>query len=397
MLLHLLRCLALWTVLVVPAAGVEGTFEEARELIEREEYAEAERILEREVRREDGGRASEPWYLLATVRLFRCDIEGAREASERAQALASTPDDEARSSKLGRVLSTDFGLVDVVTDLEDVITRLDIEASGEGTNSVVAAYLERLPDHLPHTWRLPGRIGLPTGSYTINGVPATVRGGELTAVHLRPRDLRLPLFQRLRRFEVELGAGMSTWAGRHVSHMLPGAHLRAVVGVGVGPMVLGVLGGWDPAGYDDPSGGSRWSLAGWSVGARVGVELPIKPPARLRPYLVYSYGRIPGLRVPCEAAGGSFACSQDTTPELLVHAATMAHVPALELALDLLGQGRPHHAVGLRLQVAQAFGRRSASGSAPLGDSTITYAVDSASQAWTGTSVRLLATVTFAP
>lgn len=379
------------------ADAVQSHVEQARFFIRKQWYEDAGAELEAASKLPDGRIDPEVWYLLATVRYELVDLEGARQAAARAHSYSRTDDQLQLAAGLNAFLTEQFGLVEVRAPYEGLAGRLDLELESVLFDPNLKLYLERLERKVDKRLVFPVRVGLPAGTYQINGEQVVVEPGAERILELDAARLaggRAPTAQLAK---AEIGVGMSFWAGEAVRNLQPAATTEVSLSQPVGPVVAGLTLLWAPTSFATLES-TAFSTAPWALGARIGWELPGTGSIVVRPSLGYRYGYLPGIELGCVSDADAWICGSPAEAELVVYGVGRAHVPLAELAVDLLDPGRKS-GVGLGVKVTgeraigmlprEAFADRS-SGEA------VHYVVSEADRRWSATGARFLLDVSLA-
>lgn len=378
------------------AADPGPHIEQARFFIKKQWYEDARRELERAVDTPDGRIDPEAWYMLATVRYELADLEAARDAAGRAHSYARDDDQLQAAAGLAAFLREQFGVVEVVSSHAGLTASVDIALDSVLFDPNLKLYLNKVQARHEAPVTLPVRIGLPAGTYRINGQQVTVPPAGETRLVLtdlgegRPRAAQLA--------KAEVGVGMGFWFGADVGNQLPHAITEVSASQPVGPVVAGVLFDWSPGAFTDRTGTLHRSLAAWAAGARVGVDLP-GPHLVVRPSIGWRYGYLPGIELACSAADDAWTCDRAQAPDLLVYAVGRAHVPFAELSVDWLDTTRKSGlGIGVKATGARAFGTLPARDEAAFvsGGSSVVYSVEAPARSWSATGVRMMVNVSLA-
>ncbi len=336
-----------------PADAIEA----ARFFIRKEWYADAEAELSSFVATEDGALDPEAWYLLAQVRFERADLDGARDAAERAQTFARDDAQLQQAASFAEFLRTQFGVLTVEGTYAGVSTTLDLSLDSVLYDPDLKAWLARLSAIVETPLELPVRLGLPAGTYTVNGRQVTVAPGAEANVQLATGDLATRGGGVAQLATLELGVGTSIWLGEDARDLLPGVATQLAVSQPLGLLVVGVTLDWDPRWFRTADGALGNSLAGWGAGARVGVALAGGDPLQIRPSLGYRFARIPGIARDCEG-GSPSGCTPDAAADVVIYGVATAHIALAELAIDVIDRsGGLGFGFGVRLAGEHAWGR----------------------------------------
>jgi hypothetical protein len=372
------------------ADAVRSHLDQARLFIKKEWYDDAQAELEAATSLPDGRIDPEAWYLLATVRYELCDIEGALAAAERAHSYSRTDDQLQLAAGLEAFLAEQFGIVDVRAPYESLAGRLDIVLDSTLFDPTLKLYLERLKQKYDKKLVFPVRIGLPAGTYRINGEQVVVAPNQRLAVEI-PAGALAPGGAAGQLAQLEIAAGAGFWLGAEASHWLPSLSTEIGVSQPIGPVVAGIVFDWSPALFTTQRDRVATSPVSWTLGGRIGVDVRNTGAVGLRPSLGYRYGYLPGVERPCVADGDGFACSTHAQPDLVVYAIGRAHVVFAEIDATWLDRRRKSGlGFGVKVVGEQAIGTLPRQAQASLGNRTVDYRVASGSRSWTATGVRFL-------
>lgn len=364
--------------------------DQARFFIKREWYEDAVEQLEMAVQTDDGRRDAEAWFLLAKVRYELCDLVGARQAAEQARLNSDDPQQFSQTHDLLAFYRESFGLVELTGSRPGLETELSLVLESTLFDPDLKNYFNKLSERLSGvSVALPHTLGLPAGSYTINGVFVNVEAGEVLS--LEP-TLYGSGSNKLQSTELELGLGGSRWLGETSQSLAPTTEVS--LGIPAGPMTLGILATWAPQPFQDRSGVNVFAPLGLTGGIRVGFEVQGLQPFVLRPSLVGRFGAVPGLELTCQG-GEVWSCARDAEPNpRYVYATAMVVTGGLELAM--LYQDRSRNSGlggGLKLAADLAAGQLPGAGQAMLPDRNVQFIVGE--QGWAGTSVRALGVLSY--
>lgn len=260
----------LWLTVAASADDARSYLDQARFFVKKEWYDDALQQLVIAVGRSEGDADPEAWFLLSQVRYQLCDLQGAREAAQTALDRATDPDHVRQATDYLQYLSTRFGLVQL-TSRRGTTPPMTIELTSPVYDPDQKRYVARLAERLgAGPVALPTILGLPSGTYVINGGTVEV-GPDATASFdpNRPTGRGIPAI-------LEFGLGGQAWFSNPFA---PRPLLDVSLGIPVGPLLLGPMVMYHPAPDD-------W--ASLSGGVRLGVELG--ETWRLRPGLAARYG-----------------------------------------------------------------------------------------------------------
>lgn len=365
-------------------------------------YADADQELRSGLILPDGQEHFGLHWLAAQVAWELLDVERAWQMSQRAAELAPDPERQAAASALADSYATTFGYVDIQGPHDDLVSRLQVEPMGPIFDAELKRYVNRLSLSLRERTPLPIRIGLPVGSYRINGAEVTVAAGQHTELPLTMRDLGASGFAALQVTRLEAGLGVSLLTGGRVDNHRPALAGQLSLTQPIGPLLLGLVLGGRLDGYTAARNQVVGTLPTWDIGLRIGREIALVGPLSLRPSLQYRFGFVPGMGLACSPGDTAYVCvAEDETAALnlapvAVFATSATHRPGVELALDYREAGRTTAlGTGVKLILDQAFGQLAAQGEATIdNDQIITWTTDQRS--WTATGVQMFGTFSFA-
>jgi len=394
LLLPMLSGLAVADEVPVETVDYRSYLDQARFFVKRGWYPDAEEQLELAVATDDGQLDAEVWFLLAQVRYELADLSGARQAADRALVNAFDEVQTKETRALLTFFEDKFGFVQLVAPVEGAATRLEVELTSTLFDPDLKEFLARLLARLDEEpVVLPYDLGLPAGTYVINGEEVVVeRGGEasLDTPLVGTRALALQTLQ------LEVGAGAALWLGPRATHYTPAPAAQVSLSVPLGGRV--VVGGWvdaSPTPYLTQAGAVGVAGGVGGAGGRIGVELPRTQPMVVRPSVGWRAGRIGGVELPC-AVGSATVCGPDAPGQLYVYAPAVAHGPVVELAAHYQDRRkRSSWGAGLKLVGEYAFATLPEQAEAAARDGT-TYGYTVEQRGWSAASVRVLASLSFA-
>lgn len=364
--------------------------DQARFFIKREWHEDAAEQLELAVQTEDGRQDPEAWFLLAKVRYELCDLAGARDAAEQARLNSNDPQQFNQTHELLAFYRESFGFVELTGARGGLTTELSLQLESTLFDPDLKNYFNKLSAKLAgQSVVLPHSLGLPTGSYTINGAFVNIEAGETS--HLEPA-LYGASANQLQAMELEIGLGAGRWLGEENLGLTPQTEVS--LGFPLGPMSLGILASWAPQPFQDRSGVGVLAPLGLTGGIRLGFEVQGLQPLVLRPSLVGRVGAVPGLELTCRD-GDVWSCARNAEANpRYVYATAMAAVGGLELAVLYQDRSRGRGlGGGLKLAADVASGQLPGAGQAVLPDRNVQFIVEE--QAWSGTSLRGLAVISY--
>ncbi len=312
------------------------------------------------------------------------DIDRALACASRGAA-AATGDLEARAalSVMEGWLRSNFGWVELrgpdgidLVRLEPIVTGLVLDAE-------LQSFLLDAAARGRAGLRLPARVALPTGDYTLLGHPLRINAAQTQTLQLPPADF-VAAAGRGRRLDV--AGGLLVFSGFDLANYRPGfqAELSVSFPLPVGRLGLGVsweLRAWTAAGQRDVVAPNT---AGGLL--RYGVPLELGGAVLLTPAAVVRGVMLPGLALACDHTTAPVRCAPGvaTGDELPVYANGWGVVPGAELALEL-NVGRV--VIGVRGGVGHIFAFVPNPSELALGDRLVEFHSDPADlhgSAWSG-------------
>ncbi len=218
--------------------------------------------------------------------------------SQQAADLTMNPDLHDAWQARHDVVAATWGWVQVVGPRPDGVSPLQIEAAGAVldpdqkriSNAVALALRDRTP--------LPARVSLPIGAWKVNGVPVTVRAGEVSEVSLSAEQLGLAGLATLQTVRVEVALGAQLWTGaEQVERLPPTGTIQVTVSGPLGPLLLGGTARWAPQSYVSDRGQAFERPFAGGIGLVIGGDLPLAGAIAIRPGLGVEGALLQGLRI----------------------------------------------------------------------------------------------------
>jgi hypothetical protein len=319
-----------------PTADFRSYLDQARFFLKKEWYRDAREQLELAVATEDGRLDPETWFLLAKVRFELGDLVGARYAADRALVNSRNEEQVRQTQELLHFFEQKFGYVTVVAPYDGMSTTLSVTLESTIFDPELKIWLNNLIASLDEPVVLPFELGLPSGSYTINGESVQVAPGEHASIAPKLRSRAPGALQVL---QLELGLGGTGFLGKAGSNLVMAPTTELSLGMPLGLLVVGAGFGWMPQLYTTQVGGINPAMGGWNGAVRLGLEVPGTQPFVLRPSLEYRIGVLPGLELPCAdgdsttGVSSGWTCSPGSpVQELFVYTSGLTHTAGLELA-----------------------------------------------------------------
>jgi len=341
-----------------------GYVDQAEFFLRKDWYEDAEEQLALATEHPDGQHDPVVWYLLATTRLSLGDVLGAQLAADRAQTNARTLDQAQQAEQLNTYLATTYGVL-VITGPQGTSARLDLQLDSlvfdAQAQEIAAIVREQARDKA----LLPRRIGLPAGTWQLNGDPVVIPPGETVTLPVPEGGGPSPLLTLFDRAEVEVGIGLAGWQGQETADLFPAPEMRVALSWPVGPIDLAVTGSWRPQAYQRRDGSALSSAASGGFGLRLGLPLPELEPWIVRPALTGRIAWIPGIPMNCLRSEADYTCDQDGPSDVLLYGVGRAWVPGAELTVARLERRRQFSiGFGMQARLERAFGTLPTAGAA---------------------------------
>ncbi len=393
--------LSLTWALSPPALAQSGDWEDhynqAKLFARKGWYSDAAMELEAALADPGGQTSFDVWWLLTQVRYELLDADGARSAAESAAAL-----DDARASQaaaFAQNLATHYGTLIVESPREGLRSPLQLEREG----LLLDPEMKKFIDRVALAWRgevdLPATVGLPVGSYRVNGHLVEIQTGGTARLSLGMDELGTAALASLQVPRIEIATGVGVFRSARVPNLQPSLETQIGFTYPLNGWLVGAVLDYAVRDYrivGVGTGSDPWS---GSAGLRIGRELYVGGPLALRPSLGYRYGYLPGVPLSCDevSADGVFLCGdpEETAASVgRVYVVSAAHIPFAELAADYRRAGRTTATgFGVRISVDQAIGQLPEFSEAALGGGGDLTAWRTDDRLWTATGVRLLAEI----
>lgn len=380
-------------------AAVATHLAQARLFAKKKWYEDARAELQAALALPAGAESYEVHRLAHDVAWALLDVESARELA--AGAARTAPDGDRRAEAEALVASYDsqFGVLVVQGPYDSLASRLQLELQSVLFDAELKRFANQLALQLREKHPLPLRVGLPAGTWLVNGEEVQVLAGEETELVLPMRALGARGLAALQVFRLEVSAGLGAKLGEDTRALVPSPQLQVAATQPLGPVLLGLFLDQGVTRFRGETKSLEDPQVTWGGGVRLGAELNTRAPLAVRPSLVLRTYTQPGLPLDCVAAGEAWSCGGDVDdPELRVYAVGTALAPGAELSVDYREAGRTTAlGTGVKIVVDQALGRFPEEAQATLpaeGGQTITWSPGEAR--WSATSIRVLANVSFA-
>jgi len=381
------------------AAAINTHLQQARLFAKKKWYDDARAELESALTLPGGSEHYDVHRLAHDVAWELLDIPWARAMAEGAARLAPDEPRRLEAQVLADSYATRFGLVIIDGPHDGMSSRLQLELTSVLFDAELKRFVSRMGLRVREKHPLPLTIGLPVGSYLINGASVQVLGGEEARLSLPMNQLGARGLAALQVTRLEVAGGIAAHLGEEARALLPTPIVHIALTQPIGPILTGVfmdLGAQSVAGPD----GQRHGLGAMqSVGTRVGVELSGRAPVAIRPSATIRYGRQPGMPLDCLDVQGVLDCSVSASEaDVRVYGTGQIWAPGVELSLDYREGGRTTAlGTGVKILADQAFG------SLPS-DLDVAWAYEAQApqpltnleRTWTATQLRVLANVSFA-
>ena len=383
-----------------PPATPDGDFrsyvDQARFFMKKSWYADAAEQLELAIRTEDGTLDPEAWFLLATVRYKLAQLSEAREAADRALVNSRSADQTRQAEEFLNFLDEQFGIVELTPPRPGVATRLHVELKSVIFDPQLKEYFTQLTGRLEEKITLPYALGLPAGSYAINGETIEIEAGGQAAhdVAIRgggPTGLQL--------LEMETSFGVQALFGEATSLPVPMPQLELGLSQPFGLFFAGAMASWTIHPIRTP-GGILVAPNGWSAGAKLGVHPGSQELLSLRPAIAGRYGAFPGIRLGCDRGSAPAECALPSGAEGTrdAYAVGRGAMVGGELAV-LYGDRTRRHGLsaGLKTAVDGLWGSLPEEGALldEAGGEGRSYRIVSEDRSWSAVGLRVHFTVSY--
>lgn len=270
---------------VAVAADFDSVMDQARFFLEREQLADAQEQLEVAVTTLPGSRDAETWFLLAKIHYERGQLDAATEAANRARIFSRTPSELSQTQELYAFFQGRFGMM-TIAGPEGQRTAVDLQQTSNQLDPELKAYVSRWRTRLADDEvALPFSLGVPVGSYAVNGQSVDIEAGETTVVEGAVVDASG--FDAL---TIDLSAGGLGWATDQP--LLASGLAELAVTVPFRGWIAGLVGQVTAQRFGEEVVETG---IGGSVGLRAGRRFRIGHPWVLIPALDLRAGRVPGV------------------------------------------------------------------------------------------------------
>ena len=239
-------------------------------------------------------------WMAAGVAWEILDIDWALEMAEAAAAAAPDEDRRQEARALAQSYREGFGFLVVEAPHLGMVSRLQLESTGLVLDPERKRYIQRAALAWRERTPLPARLGLPVGSYTINGHAVTITAGQEVVLPLPMSALggRGLAALQVTRLEASVGIRSVTGSTAATEGLLPSLHTQLTLTQPVGPVLLGAALGHTAMTYRAEGNILAYDSA-WTASARLGREVVLDGALSLRPAAIFGYGALPGLGIRC--------------------------------------------------------------------------------------------------
>lgn len=380
--------------------NLEPKLAEVKLFLKKHWYDDAARELRQILQTPAGQQSYQAWWLATEVAWQVLDIDWAEQAADRAAELAPDDTARARAKALADSERREFGWLKVTAPYPGMVSRIQVELKSTLFDPELKRWVNRAARRLHERSPLPVRIGMPAGTYVVNGHEVTVSAGEEALLALPMSAIGAKGLAALQVTRLEVSPAATVMLGQRVSNLSPSFGIQASLSQPLGRLLVGAMVEAGPQRYLalDTSAGPA-SLT-WAAGARIGTERFAASSLSVRPSVTVRYGQVPGIALDCVHAGSTWTCSAPTLTgaPLRVHAIGHSIAPGLELALDYRDAGRTTAVgTGVKLAVEHHFGTLPSRSVALLyQDPAIRFAWSTADTTWRATAFRMAANLSFA-
>ncbi len=367
-----------------PPASAAHHLAQAQLFMRKRWYADAAEELRAALAAPGGGDNYMVYVAAAGVAFEIQDIEWAIEMAQGAAATAPSEAERQAAADLADSYAAQFGFLTVDAPYPGMASRLQLES----TSLILDPELQRFINQVALRWRgktaLPVRIGLPVGSYLVNGQPVTLTAGGEHTLPLPMSALGSRALTALQVTRLEIAGGASALLGAQTSNLLPSLQLQLSLTQPIGPVLLGVLVEGGQASYIGERNILQDSSA-WAAGVRLGYELQLASALSVRPSLLGRYSVTPGISLTCSGDPFAPVCGPGSAGDRF--ATGTAWHGGLELSVEHREAGRTTAlGTGVKLAADRAFGSIPASGEG----------WDAVDPSWSAFGLRLLANLSLA-
>lgn len=316
---------------------------QARQFVKNKWYDDAANEIELALATQDGAADFEVNWLGAQIYQELVKMHRAAELARRAADLAPNENARGRCAEVADYLEQSWGEVTITAPYKDMRSRLQVEATSPIIDPEEKRLLNKVALRLRENTPLPTTVSLPVAGYLVNGVPVTVVGGGEKTVALQMDQLGAKGLAALQVSRLEVSVGTLARFSDRVGGIAIGPTVELAFTQPLGPVVVGLVGAWDPRSYESIAQSAEFDPLGWSAGLRVGRELSVGGPVALRPSLGARWVALPGVPMDCKLTDTSAATCVDpgkTPPDLVAYADAHGVAPFFEFAAEYRQGGR---------------------------------------------------------
>jgi len=223
------------------------------------------------------------------------DIDTAIAMAEGAAQSATTEAQRDGALRLAESYRQQFGFLTISGPHEGMSSRLQLECTSLILSAELKDFTNRLALRLKERTALPVRIGLPVGSYQVNGEEVAVSAGSEAALDLPMRSVGARGLAALQVTRLEVALGGSATFGEAAAALLPAPLTQISLTQPVGPVLLGGIAEVGSPRYIDAQNRIVTGSPTWTLGGRLGRELYLAGAISVRPSVVVRRSKLSGL------------------------------------------------------------------------------------------------------
>lgn len=223
------------------------------------------------------------------------DIDTAIAMAEGAARTAPTDAQRAAAERLADSYRQQFGFLTISGPHLGMSSRLQLECTSLIISAELKDYTNQLSLQLKEQNALPVRVGLPAGTYEVNGESVSVGAGAESRLDLPMRAVGGRGLAALQVTRVEISLGGSAAFGDAASAILPGPLLQFSLTQPVGPVLLGVITEASSPRYINAQNLIVSDDRSWALGGRIGRELYLASAISVRPSVYVLHSKLSGL------------------------------------------------------------------------------------------------------
>ena len=306
---------------------------------------------------EAGQQRLEVYELAADVAWELQDIDWAIEMADGAAALATTPSQRAAAEQLAASYRQQFGFLTIDGPHPGMTSRLQLESTSLILNPELKTFSNQVALRLKDNTALPIRVGVPVGSWLVNGEEIVVSAGAEAAVKLPMKAVGSRGLSRLQVTHLEIAGGGAVLLGEGTENLITGPLLQLSITQPIGPVLVGLIGEFAPSSYTDTRNAIVQADPNTAFGGRIGRELYLSGSVAIRPSLFAQRGSLTGLSNADSEAWSEAIVTTSVGSELSMEYREAGRTTALgtgvKLAVDrtwaTLPDDTPFSSTGLRL------------------------------------------------